>query len=101
MQADGGGDEWSWIDRTTGVGRNGVVQAGRGGQDSDGSDVLQRQRSGVDHARPAGKTDVDDASGRLNQLKGQRRQVRGVGGVNYRIEGKVREGVLGPGVRET
>ena len=59
------------------------------------------RRPGVNHARTAGKTDVDDASGRLDQLERQRRQVRGVGSVNNRIEGQVREGVLGPGVRET
>ena len=58
------------------------------------------RRPGVNHARTAGKTDIDDASGRLDKIERQRRQARVVGSVNHRIEGQVRERVLGPGVFE-
>ena len=48
----------------------------------------------------AGQPDVDHAPGRLHQVEGQRRQVRGVGGVDHRVKGLVREAVLRPGVLE-
>ena len=48
----------------------------------------------------AGQADIDDPPGRLHQVEGQSRQVCGVGGVDHRVEGQVREGVLGPDVLE-
>jgi len=89
-------DEGAGIDRATRVGGDCGVDARRCGQDAHRGNVFESEGACVDHAWLSGEADVNHPTGRFDEVKGQRRQVGGVGGVDDGVERQLWQIVFSP-----
>ena len=71
-----------------GVGFDRAGQAGRGAENADRGDVLERERAGVDEAGAPGDAHVHHTFARFHELERPRGQGWRVGGVDHGVEGQ-------------
>ena len=76
------------------------LQPAGGAEHADRRHVLERHRAGVDQAGLAGEADVDHAAPGFDEVQGQGRQTRRVGGVHHGVPAPGRHGLPRPRVPE-
>ena len=77
-----------------------ALQPAGGAEHADGRHVLERHRARVDQAGLAGEADVDHAAPGFDEVQGQGRQPRRVGGVHHGVPAQVGMRLPRPGVPE-
>src|SRR4051794_8339231 len=100
LEIDRRRDQRPRVDGPVGVRLDGRGQTGRSGQDAYRGDVLEGQSAGVDHARGPGQSDVDHPTRRLDEVQRQRRELRGVRGIDHCVERQGWQGGLRPRLLE-